>query len=131
MTAHRIRRTNDEWKTIILNCRISGESDYQWCRQNGISLSCFYRHVRLLRKEACAVPEQTAVQPVHQEVVPIHLDPDTKFSIKETYSSLDLKSASDFVAAARIISSGLTVELSNQATPAVIQAVIQSLQAQC
>ena len=61
--------SNDEhWLKLITQCRTSGLTDRQWCIENGISVSIFYYHVRVLRKKACEVPKAlAAVQ--KQEVV--------------------------------------------------------------
>ena len=40
------RRTEEEWFQLIQECRTSGLSDKEWCRQNNVSLSNFYYHIR-------------------------------------------------------------------------------------
>ena len=69
-----IRRTNEEWMELITQCRCSGLSDERWCRDHGIPVSTFYRHVRLLRQKACDVPAVVRgdVSP-KQEVVPVQV----------------------------------------------------------
>ena len=59
------------WTEIIQTCRVSGLSDYEWCRMNHISTSSFYYNVKRLRMATCN-NVVTAV-PVHekQEFVPI------------------------------------------------------------
>ena len=60
------------WTELIQTCRVSGLSDYEWCRINHISTSSFYYNVKRLRMAACN--DVAAVVPVHekQEVVPIY-----------------------------------------------------------
>lgn len=36
-------RTREEQMKLIMACRTSGLSDYQWCEQNGINKSSFMR----------------------------------------------------------------------------------------
>ena len=36
-----------------MECRQSGLTDCDWCRENGININTFYAWVRRLRKEAC------------------------------------------------------------------------------
>lgn len=46
----------DEQLRLILECRNSGLSDYQWCQNNGIKSGTFYNWVSRLRKNGAAVP---------------------------------------------------------------------------
>lgn len=48
-----VRRTADEQYQLIMECRSSGLSDYQWCSENGINPGAFYNWVKPLRKKAC------------------------------------------------------------------------------
>ena len=48
------RRTEEEWFQLIQECRTSGLSDKEWCRQNNVTLSDFYYHIRRLTKKACS-----------------------------------------------------------------------------
>ena len=45
------RRTDEEWLSLIQQCRSSGFSDRVWCEQNDISINTFYNTVTKLRKE--------------------------------------------------------------------------------
>lgn len=66
--------SNDEhWLKLINQCRSSGLSDRQWCIENGIPVSTFYYHVRVLRKKACEIPEEVDAVAQKQEVVQIPL----------------------------------------------------------
>ena len=42
---------------LIMECRQSGLSDYQWCEQNGIHPGNFYNWVSKLRKSGYTFPE--------------------------------------------------------------------------
>ena len=44
------RRTDEEWLSLIQQCRSSGFSDRVWCEQNDISINTFYNTVTRLRK---------------------------------------------------------------------------------
>lgn len=62
----------DEWIELIQECRTSGLSDQEWCRQNGISSSTFYAAIKRCRKMACAIPEPTKFKHTEiQNVVPV------------------------------------------------------------
>ena len=47
------RRTADEQYQLIMECRNSGLSDYQWCTEHDINPGTFYNWVKRLRKKAC------------------------------------------------------------------------------
>lgn len=51
------RRTDEEWLSLIQECRCSGFSDRVWCEQNDISINTFYNTITRLRKKACMIPE--------------------------------------------------------------------------
>ena len=53
------RRTDEEWLSLIQECRSSGFSDRVWCEQNDISVNTFYNTITRLKKKACMVPEAT------------------------------------------------------------------------
>ena len=44
------RRSDEEWHQIILAARASGLSDFEYCRDNSIPTSTFYRVIILLRR---------------------------------------------------------------------------------
>ena len=46
------RRTDEEWLSLIQQCRSSGFSDHVWCEQNDISINTFYNTVTRLRKKS-------------------------------------------------------------------------------
>lgn len=57
-----------EWAERIQQCRESGLTVSEWCRENGVNSKTYYYHLRKLRKEICeqipvpvmTVPEETA-----------------------------------------------------------------------
>lgn len=66
---------------LIMECRNSGMTDADWCRENGIAPSTFYNWVSRCRKEACGtLPEpnygHSEVPLPKQDVVPIDIVPD-------------------------------------------------------
>lgn len=79
------RRTADEQYQLIMECRSSGLSDYQWCTEHNINPGTFYNWVKRLRKKACYdIPSATgrgdykpALKPdvVKLEVIPDHQNP--------------------------------------------------------
>ena len=47
------RRTPDEQYQLIMECRSSGLSDYQWCTDHDIKPGTFYNWVKRLRRSSC------------------------------------------------------------------------------
>lgn len=91
----RKQRNNAEWLCIITECRQSGLSDFEWCKQNGISSSTFYKAVTRLRRSSVDLPKSrfnsetvydiTSVP--KQDVVPIQIipEPDSIDSLEMTF----------------------------------------------
>ena len=73
MSAREIKRSDEEWEELIRRCKSSGLSDHQWCDENHISISSFYRRLRKLRnrKELGALPEALPVPAESHDVVPL------------------------------------------------------------
>lgn len=59
----------DEQLTLIMECRQSGLSDYQWCQEHDINPGTFYNWVKRHRQKACSqIPESSARK---EEPVPV------------------------------------------------------------
>ena len=75
-------RSDEEWFRIINECRRSGLSDSQWCKQHDIRESTFFCAVSRLRKKAYAIPNRdksTEILPdslPKQEVIRIDIEPE-------------------------------------------------------
>lgn len=44
----------DEQYRLVMECRASGLSDYQWCLEHGIKPGTFYNWVKRLRQKGCS-----------------------------------------------------------------------------
>lgn len=112
------------WTELIQTCRVSGLSDYEWCRMNHISTSSFYYNVKRLRMAACN--NAAAVVPVHekQEVVPIHYNElkDNNYSIPD---------CSDDKSDIKIEFNGYSIAINNSADSRIIAATLNALQQIC
>ena len=67
-------RTDEEWLSLIQECRLSGLTDKQWCETHQICPSNFYYQIQKFRKRACEIPEshsKTTLTAQKQEVVQI------------------------------------------------------------
>ena len=47
-----------EWRERILSCQESGKTVTSWCEENGISLSTYYRKLRMMREEILSGEQQ-------------------------------------------------------------------------
>ena len=65
MRAKRVCR--DEQFRLIMECRRSGLSDYQWCMENDILPGTFYMWISRLRKAGYTIPDSTT----RQKAIPI------------------------------------------------------------
>ncbi len=52
----RIARRDEQIK-LIMECRQSGLSDYQWCQRQDINVGTFYNWVSKLRKAGYTIPD--------------------------------------------------------------------------
>lgn len=73
--------TQEERFELVMECRSSGLSDYQWCQENGINPGTFYNWIARFRKKGYAnIPEPTGRTSSHkavkQEVVKLDILPD-------------------------------------------------------
>ena len=50
------RVPKEEQLKLINECRTSGMTDIDWCREHGIAVSTFYYWVKQLRKKAAQIP---------------------------------------------------------------------------
>ena len=58
MSSYNARVPVDQQLQLIMECRNSGLSDYQWCKEHGIHPGTFYNWVSRLRRKACReIPE--------------------------------------------------------------------------
>ena len=87
-------RTLEDWYSLIQECRRSGSTDSQWCRENGISLDSFHSAIRRLRKNAYALPVRQRECPTDitrsgQDVVRVNLIRDDIQTLPdETYKAV-------------------------------------------
>ncbi len=67
--------TADEQYRLIMECRASGMTDYQWCMAHNIKPGTFYNWVRRLRQRgSMEIPTPAGNQePARQDIVEIHL----------------------------------------------------------
>lgn len=115
---------------LIMECRQSGLSDYQGCKQNSIHPGSFYNWVSKLRKQGYSFPDSEAKSnavPNIQEVVKVDLFQSQESSLKaEQKVSLNNPSGSSPVAVELLIG-GITLRFYNGAEEKLIQSTLQYL----
>ena len=104
---------------LINECRQSGMTDADWCRENDIAVSTFYNWVSRCRK--------TAADPrPKQDVVPIDIVPD---HIPEQHTASQmLNSNLDNPHTIEVSMKDITVRISNDADPVLLTRTFRMLQ---
>ena len=125
------RRTAQEQYQLIMECRSSGLSDYQWCMEHDINPGTFYNWVKRLRKKACYdIPPATGrndYKPVpKQDVVKLEVIPEGPSSVfLETEMRLDAVPESR--PAIEILTGSVSIKISNDVAPTLLSQVIRSV----
>lgn len=134
MNKHAPHRSDEEWHQIILAARASGLSDFEYCRNNNIPSSTFYRALARLRQQACELPARSEKLECKQEVVPINISelPNSREDQMHAVSHVvDEPLSVSFEATMRITFGGGTLELTNQADTALIASILRMLNSRC
>ena len=129
MRQHYKHYSNAEKKRFIMDCRQSGLSDYQWCRENDINSSTFYNWVKKLRdvtcQEALIGPVSShQVTPVRQDVVRVNI------LTKDEPTSVVYQNGSDTgteLASIELDLNGCSIKIHNNADPALLAHTINLL----
>lgn len=136
MAGKRISRTDPEWLDLIMQCRQSGLSDAQWCRNNRIPESTFYNAVSRLRKKACSIPASSVhdrpgkildLTSSSQDVVPIRIEPDELPTAEITPMHVNAAPHLDNSHRIEILSGSTCIRVSNGADPALLASVLSVL----
>ena len=120
----------DEQIKLIMECRQSGLSDYQWCRQQDINPGTFYNWVSKLRKSGYTFPDSQSKSvgtAVVQEVVKLDVVEQEVSShvIEQNACPLPLSRNTDV--AAELIVGNVTLRLFNGADQQLVQSAMKYL----
>lgn len=124
------RVCKDDQIRLIMECRQSGLSDYQWCKQNGIHPGNFYNWVSKLRKQGYSFPDSEAKSnavPNIQEVVKVDLFQSQESSLKVEQNVSLIESTTSSAVAAELLVGGITLRLFNGADEKLIQSTLRCL----
>lgn len=112
---------------LIMECRQSGLSDYQWCEQNGIHPGTFYNWVSKLKKRGYTLPDtqkNSEMKLEIQEVVKVDLI--DSVSEVEQNVSLQIQPSTSYLAAELQIGN-ITLRLFNGADENLIQNTLRCI----
>ena len=122
------RRTANEQYQLIMECRNSSLSDYQWCTEHDINPGTFYNWVKRLRKKACfdippANGRDTYKAAPKQEIVKLEVLPD----IPAVMDSAPIETVQSFSSAIEIRSGAVSVRISNDVDPRLLSQIIRCM----
>ena len=116
---------------LINECRQSGMTDVDWCRENDIAVSTFYNWVSRCRKAAAdQIPPPNyghlGVPRPKQDVVPIDIVPDT---IPEQHTASQMQELHlDNSHTIEVAMKDITIRISNDADPVLLTRTFHMLQ---
>lgn len=114
---------SEEQYRLIVECRQSGKTDYQWCIEHGINPGTFYNWVKRLKKKACVDIPQSSASDLSakasnfQDVVKVDILPD--FTKNQPIESVQCQTKG-FVPVAELQCGDICVRFSNDASPALM-----------
>ena len=126
-------RSDEEWFRIINECRRSGLSDSQWCKQHDIRESTFFCAVSRLRKKAYAIPNRDKSIDIlpdslpKQEVVRINIEPEPLQLSKPEPMQVMPATYLDNSHTIEINAHGVSIRISNDASPILVQTVLSMI----
>ena len=116
---------------LIMECRQSGLSDYQWCQKQGINPGTFYNWVSKLRKAGYTIPDSAGKVlgvPVMQEVVKLDLvEREISVPAMMEQNVSHLVSSDSSCLAAEIECGNIRMRIFNGADTSVIQNTFQCI----
>lgn len=113
---------------LINECRQSGMTDADWCRENGIAVSTFYNWVSRCRKTAAdQIPEPNyghcEIPRLKQDVVPIDIVSD---HLPEQHTASQMHQTNpDNSHTIEVSMNDVTVRISNDANPALLTRILR------
>lgn len=127
------RKSIDQQLQLIMECRKSGLSDYQWCKRHDINPSTFYNWINRLHGQGTELPESTSneeIPPSKQEVVKVELiHEDTSLSTTMNQNTNNSKNLANISVhpAVEIILGNATIRFFNGTEKQLIETTFQCL----
>ncbi len=126
MPRKRFKFTDQEWLSLIQDCKASSLTINAWCEENGITHKALDYHIRQLRQKGYAIPgkkAKTASLPERQEV--FCLDLSEELPGKKHLSGMPGDTA------IRIDYHGVLIEVTNQAAQETLSNTFLALRNLC
>lgn len=122
----------DEIYKIVMECRTSGMSDFQWCKANGINPSSLYRWVQKLKTEGNDIPDKVkgaVIKNLPQEVVKLEVLPTaTSYTLDTEQNTTSTVTSSNMSNPVIEITVGeLTTRFTNDINPELLKATLLCL----
>lgn len=120
----------DEQMQLIMECRQSGLSDYQWCQMHDINPGTFYNWISRMKKRGITLPESSGEakytsSPV-QEVVKLELIPEKHAVPTPGISPCDTYSAVNDVAF-EVVTHSATIRVFNSTDAQMLENLFRCL----
>ena len=124
-------RSKEEKLKLITECRQSGLSDSEWCRQHGICPSTFYTWISRLREEVCEIPEasygRVGMECAKQDVVKVDVLPKKMgTAVPDTAGTISEARRED-PHSIEIMMTGITIRVKNGADPVLLAQTLRAL----
>lgn len=118
----------DEQYRLIMECRTSGMTDYQWCMEHDIKPGTFYNWVKRLRKRGVYdIPDaRSSINASKQEVVRVEIAPSVS-EIPSKASEVISEYVSMQTPVMEVVINGAAVRISNGIAPALLECAIRLL----
>ena len=131
MATKQNRRSDQEWVTLIRECRASGLSDKDWCAHHAIQVRTFYKQVARPRKKGFDIPKtrRTSVS-VPQDVVPLEIAEEASRTGSTGYTDSSVRHPDLFPAVILSIRD-YRIEITNHAEQSTISSILSALQQLC
>ena len=126
------RVSTDEQFRLIMECRQSGLSDYQWCKVNDVNPSTFYNWINRNRKSGMVIPmspnQGKKISAPLQEVVKVNLVPQSTSVLAplqvEQNTCIDTDLATRELPAVEILIGKATIRFFNNTDKSLIEATL-------
>lgn len=120
----------DEQIKLIMECRQSGLSDYQWCQRQGINAGTFYNWVSKLRKCGYTIPDsnsKTESAATVQDVVKVDLVSENLPGPVAEQNPRPLALNTEPAVAAELVTGNVTLRFFNGADQNLLRCAMQCL----
>ena len=125
--------TTDEQYRLIMECRSSGLTDYQWCLEHNIKPGTFYNWVRRLRQKGDSdiPPALHGRNPMKQEIVKINFQepPAPRLETEAVSESIPYSaSVLSGIPVIELFMSGVTVRIPQGTDASFLEQVLRTLE---